>query len=94
MILNLYGICIFFSFGAVAVVVLILFHIAQICYMSQTASAAFKMKISFVRLKGTAGIVRLTYLLDCIDSGLTARENLSYCLGKEGRRIPMSFYDF
>lgn len=48
-------------------------------------------KISFVGIKDTAEIVRLKYLLDRIDSGLTSSENLSYCLGKKGGRMPMNF---
>lgn len=63
--------------------------------MSQTTSAAFFFfKSPLWVLKGTAEIVRLKYLLDRIDSGLTSREKLSHCLGKKGERMPMSFYDF
>lgn len=62
--------------------------------MSQTTSSAFFFKSPLWVLKDTTEVVKLKYLLDHIDSGLTFRENISYCFGKERGRMPMRFYDF
>lgn len=63
--------------------------------MSRTTSVAFfSFKSPLWVLKCTAEIVRLKYLLDHTDNDLTSRENISYCFGKKGGRMPMRFYDF
>lgn len=61
--------------------------------MSQITSTGFFLSPLCI-LKDTAEIVRLKYLLDCIDSGLTSRENVLCCLGKKRARMPMDIYDF